>query len=304
MRFRIVYISHILCFVLGVSVTLLFLSYDIPEHIPHIEKEKFRCIILILSAPDNVEKRAAVRETWVKFLGTDFLHLFIIGSKDISSAQRSQIVKEHKSFGDILLVPVVDAYGNLSLKVLRSFQEVNSVYDFTYLIKTDDDTFLNIQELKKALRLTPKQFLYWGYFSGNARVYRRGKWKELNWFLCDRYLPYALGGAYILTKDLVDFIAKNGDNFRLYRSEDVTVGTWLAPLNVFRMHDTRFDTGTFTRGCQDDVIAVHDKSPDQLRIYHRRLMDGLGPCPEVKLKLQPYHYNWSVLPSQCCRTVR
>lgn len=88
--------------------------------------------------------------------------------------------------------------------------------------------------------------------------------------------------------------------FRLYKSEDVTVGTWLAPLNVYRMHDPRFDTGTFTRGCQDDAIAIHDKSPEELRVYHRRLLDGLGPCPEVKLKVQPYLYNWSVLPSQCC----
>lgn len=132
MRIKKVYISHVLCFVLGISVTLLILSNEVPENIPHIEKEKFCCIILILSAPNNVEKRAALRETWVKFLGVDFLYLFIIGSKDINNDQRSQIVKEHKSFGDILLVPTVDTYANLSLKVLQKIKKEFKFFQLTF----------------------------------------------------------------------------------------------------------------------------------------------------------------------------
>ncbi len=84
--------------------------------------------------------------------------------------------------------------------------------------------------------------------------------------LCDRYLPYALGGGYVLSHDLVAYIAATADMFSFYNSEvsdllffassiphhreslpfpllqDVSVGTWLAPLNITRQHDIRFDT--------------------------------------------------------------
>lgn len=50
--------------------------------------------------------------------------------------------------------------------------------------------------------------LYWGYFDGRALVKRTGKWAEKRWSLCDHYLPYALGGGYVLSWDLVSYIAR------------------------------------------------------------------------------------------------
>lgn len=88
--------------------------------------------------------------------------------------------------------------------------------------------------------------LYWGYFDGRARVRRTGKWAEpvrlyeskpsqtalftptythiasslqQHWILSDTYIPYALGGGYLLGMDLVDYIAKNEKLFSIYNSE-------------------------------------------------------------------------------------
>jgi len=82
--------------------------------------------------------------------------------------------------------------------------------------------------------------LYWGFFDGRAPVQKRGKWSETGYVLCDRYLPYALGGGYVLSHDLVEFIAENSDKLQVFKSEDVSVGTWLAPLKINRIHDTRY----------------------------------------------------------------
>jgi galactosylxylosylprotein 3-beta-galactosyltransferase len=42
--------------------------------------------------------------------------------------------------------------------------------------------------------------LYWGFFDGRAPVQIQGKWAEKDYKICDRYLPYALGGGYVLSQ--------------------------------------------------------------------------------------------------------
>lgn len=56
--------------------------------------------------------------------------------------------------------------------------------------------------------------LYWGFFNGRAQVKRAGPWRETDWILCDYYLPYALGGGYVLSQGLVKFIADNANYLR------------------------------------------------------------------------------------------
>ena len=60
--------------------------------------------------------------------------------------------------------------------------------------------------------------------AGAAHVKTSGQWAEPNFHLCDRYLPYARGGGYVITTDLVEYILQNKHLLQIYNSEDVTVG--------------------------------------------------------------------------------
>ena len=60
--------------------------------------------------------------------------------------------------------------------------------------------------------------------AGAAHVKTLGQWAEPNFHLCDRYLPYARGGGYVITTDLVEYILQNKHLLQIYNSEDVTVG--------------------------------------------------------------------------------
>jgi len=55
-------------------------------------------------------------------------------------------------------------------------------------------------------------------------VKTQGQWAEPNYHLCDRYLPYARGGGYVLTQDLAQYILTNRNLLQMYNSEDVTIG--------------------------------------------------------------------------------
>lgn len=222
-------------------------------------------IILIISAPKNLDKRNTIRETWLKlykakmelFDNNEFKikHYFVVGSIGLSKQQLSLLNDEQIKHGDILFIPVHDTYRNLSNKIKRSFEWLDLQHDyglaFKFVFKCDDDSFIvlpklieelqlldrlylkpNVQDSLKYIsenknefytlnaqinnRLTKENFLglYWGYFSGNARIKMRGKWKENDWIFSDKYLPYALGGGYLLSKNLVSLIGKNADNLR------------------------------------------------------------------------------------------
>jgi hypothetical protein len=63
--------------------------------------------------------------------------------------------------------------------------------------------------------------------SGRRRLQRwRWVWQRQEpcarvqaWFFSERYLPYALGGGYVLSSPLVRYLADNGDRFLQFHSE-------------------------------------------------------------------------------------
>ncbi|XP_014257061.1 beta-1,3-galactosyltransferase 6-like [Cimex lectularius] len=301
MRFRANHITHLLSFILGCGFTVTFFTFNFSPSI-EIEKERFDIVLAVLSAPGNAERRDAIRDSWSSLIGPHTQYLFAIGGQGVTREQRFQIIQEQKLHGDLLILPVKDHYRNLTRKVLSVMTHLATTYKFKYVLKCDDDTFVNVKAVEASLKNMPERRFYWGYFSGTARVQKSGKWREDKWFLCDRYLPYALGGAYVLSGDLVLFISNNADQLSVYNSEDVSVGAWLAPLDITRRHDPRFDTAHVSRGCKNDDIAIHRQVPADIRAFGRRLADGKDLCEKEFSVVRPYRYNWSVLPSQCCTT--
>lgn len=277
-----------------------------PEEQVIKSKSKFRLIILILTSPDNLERRATIRKTWLSEKQPAVKHLFIVGTLDILPEQRETLHSEKHKFSDLLLLPKLpDSYGTLTKKVLYAFRDIYESYDFDFLLKCDDDSFVLIhkilRELDKWEGKGTKRELYWGFFNGKAQVKRSGPWKENDWFLCDYYLPYALGGGYVLSHNLVKFIALNMEILKLYRSEDVSVGLWLAPIaNIERKHDVRFDTEYRSRGCSNQYIVTHKQTIKNMKNLHEYYQASGALCAKEIRSRMSYQYNWTVPPSQCC----
>lgn len=90
--------------------------------------------------------------------------------------------------------------------------------------------------------------------------------------------------------------------FSIFISEDVSVGVWLAPLNISRKHDKRFDTEYHSRGCQNDHLVTHKCSPEVIRLYWSRIVQTGKMCDREYFTLMPYEYDWTVLSSYCCNS--
>ena len=179
-------------------------------------KLKYRLIVLILSSPDHLAQRDTIRKTWLSEKYSDVKYLFALGTLDIHPDQRVTLQSEKQKFNDLLLLPKLqDSYATLTKKILHAFLHLYEEYDFNFLLKCDHDSFALLNriliELDRWESKDTKKHLYWGFFNGRAQVKRSGPWRETDWILCDYYLPYALGGGYVLSYKLVEFIAKNAD---------------------------------------------------------------------------------------------
>ena len=269
--------------------------------------DKILLVVVVFSSVSNTERRDAIRETWLR-LSADrkIKHYFIVGTLDLNESQLNSLYTEQRLHNDLVLFPhLKDTYSSLSHKLLSTLKWFSHKIEFNYLVKVDDDSFLRVdllfdELLERTVSKTDPKPLYLGFFDGRAHVKRSGHWSEQNWILCDRYLPYALGGGYVISEELVDFVAENARLLQLFVSEDVSLGVWLSPLNINRIHDIRFDTEYMSRGCLNRHIITHKQSPKQLNILYKNLQTFGKLCKtEIETKYS-YEYNWNTQPSLCC----
>uniref|UniRef100_A0A0N5ALE0 Ubiquitin-conjugating enzyme E2 J2 n=1 Tax=Syphacia muris TaxID=451379 RepID=A0A0N5ALE0_9BILA len=274
-------------------------------------------LVAIMSHANNSVERTIIRDTWLKLsskgnhlfsimeLQTESVltvrHVFAVGTKNLPPNTMEHIEEEQGLYGDLLLLDtLVDTYANLSRKTLWTIDALCKKYDFKFLLKVDSDSFVRLGSFLQELRSIEHPYLYWGFLDGRARPRRKGKWAEKEWVICDRYLPYQLGGGYVLAYSLADFISRNKDLLKLYRNEDVSVGAWLAGLNVKYVHDPRFDTEFRSRGCSNEYLITHKQSVEVMEQLYRNIVKHGRLC-ETEFRTRPsYVYDWSVPPSLCC----
>lgn len=230
---------------------------------------------------------------------------FAVGTGGLGAEERRALEREQARHGDLLLLPALrDAYENLTAKVLAMLAWLDEHVAFEFVLKADDDSFARLDALLAELRARDparRRRLYWGFFSGRGRVKPGGRWREAAWQLCDYYLPYALGGGYVLSADLVHYLRLSREYLRAWHSEDVSLGAWLAPVDVQREHDPRFDTEYKSRGCSNQYLVTHKQTLEDMLEKHQTLTREGRLCKqEVQLRLS-YVYDWSAPPSQCCQ---
>lgn len=354
-------------FLFGIIFSSFLRSGKCLDYSDSIDDHDYLMVILVLSAPQNIERRNAMRETWfnlrpaivngsfyqnnliyippvqkdgflqlesvevqqqilsnynkwlkkpkenVKVPNLKIKHFFAVGTEGLDQKIMNDLRAEQNVYSDLLMLKdLKDSYSNLTVKLTKSFDKViKTTLNFKYLLKCDDDTYAKLdlvaQDLlqydRKLNSTIPRKLeLFWGYFNGRARIKKGGQWQESNYNLCEHYLPYALGGGYVLSRKLVKYIADHGSVLSTYVSEDISVGTWLAPFkHIHRRHDPRFDTAYMPRDCKTHHIVRHKKTiKDMQEIYKGN--DCFNEIKYVETIKKPveYFYDWKKSPVNCC----
>ncbi|VVC39485.1 Hypothetical protein CINCED_3A025601 [Cinara cedri] len=183
-------------------------------------------VALVHTAPSHYAKRQAIRDTWAKMIPT----LFFMGLTN-SSVTQNNIKLENQLYSDIVQGDFIDCYRNLTYKHVMVLKWTLYYCPCArYLLKIDDDTFVNAPYLLELLnyRLSPlgaRDLLMCQLnFSTMVKRTYRSKWRVSYAEYPDRWYPvYCLGWAIIYSPDVI---------YKLYTGAQVTPYFWIDDVHI------------------------------------------------------------------------
>ncbi|XP_052428942.1 UDP-GalNAc:beta-1,3-N-acetylgalactosaminyltransferase 2 isoform X2 [Carassius gibelio] len=182
--------------------------------------------------------------------------------------------EESLRHGDMVFVDVVDTYRNVPLKLLQFYKWSVGNADFKLLLKTDDDCYIDVDAvlLKTELKRLSQSSLWWG--KQNWAVDRVGKWQELE-YSSPVYPAFACGSGYVVSRDLVEWLASNAQHLKAYQGEDVSMGIWMAAVGPRKYQDSGW---LCEKECYVDMLSSPQHSPQELRSLWDRKRKCGDPC--------------------------
>ncbi|CAG0913613.1 unnamed protein product [Notodromas monacha] len=244
--------------------------------------------ILITSAPTHQVQRNTIRQTWGHFaMRRDIRIAFVVG---VSGNQKveDQIAEESRLFRDIIQISLVDNYFNLTSKV-RSMLRWTSVHcsNTQFLLKTDDDMFINIPVLLDFLR--SRANISNVIYGRIATKWKPARSKKSKWFVSkgeweSKFYPnFVTGPAYLMTFDCVTKLLAAAEGVPLLKLEDVfTTGILAEKAGIRREGVKKFSNirPKINNTCAlSKLISAHDIKSSEMFDIWRRLQDpGRKPC--------------------------
>ena len=200
-------------------------------------------LILVSSAPANFKRRNLIRQTW----GTDsnveprWRTFFLLGQTR-NQIQTAILKVEEKSYSDIIRGNYFEHYWNQSFKIEMGFEWAARYCQFSFLLKTDDDVFVNTKDLILLLqRSTPKNRLYMGKVQLNAEVRRFGLYNvSYDEYSGSTYPSYCSGAGFVLSYDVVDCLVPLFDVVNPFRIDDIYVGMLVNKVGITPVDHRRF----------------------------------------------------------------
>ncbi|XP_003748130.1 UDP-GalNAc:beta-1,3-N-acetylgalactosaminyltransferase 2 [Galendromus occidentalis] len=174
------------------------------------------------------------------------------------------ILSEMNKYRDIVNVNVVETYRNLPHKISETFAHFGK-QPLTFLVKVDDDVVLDLSRLKHILStslVTNK--VIWAKTRRAFPISLYGKWAENVGFPSQVYPDFPCGATYVLSKDLIQYIAKNKASLHHFQGEDVSVGTWLLGTAPQYLGEGLFSCSA--QDCNGNVLnRAEVRSPAEMR---------------------------------------
>lgn len=198
-------------------------------------------LILIHSSPGNFRKRTVLRSTWAQKNEWTKI-LFVMGRTENETIQK-ELTRENDSYGDLIQGSFLDTYRNLTYKHITCLKyAIYHCPQAKYILKCDDDIFVNMPLLKNFLNFDLSPFGVSNailcplkHLAPVLRTYR-SKWRVSFEEYPERTYPdYCLGWAILYSPDVIFQLYKSAQNsLNIFWIDDVYItGTMVAKINVF-----------------------------------------------------------------------
>ena len=121
-------------------------------------------IIVVNSAVRNLAKRNLIRRTWGKDRNGKWRVLFLLGKSNTRKKDKA-VIEESKKYQDMLIGDFIDNYLNNTIKTIYGHYMTLKWFKFKFLLKTDDDCYVNLPAIYSNLQLLNPSH---PYYAGNV----------------------------------------------------------------------------------------------------------------------------------------
>ncbi|XP_014261648.1 beta-1,3-galactosyltransferase 5 [Cimex lectularius] len=192
--------------------------------------------VIVHSAPNNIYHRRMIRSTWGNALDI----VFMVGETNSSSIQ-NQLEEEMKEHSDIVQGTFIDSYRNMTYKHVMGLKWATyHCPGARYILKTDDDVFVNTPFLQAFLNsqvspLGARRLLLCNVMDRTIvkRSYR-SKWRVTPAEYSGRWYPkYCTGWAVLYSPDVAFTLYAEAQKSKYFWIDDVHItGTLVAKTNI------------------------------------------------------------------------
>ncbi|XP_057295343.1 beta-1,3-galactosyltransferase 5-like [Hydractinia symbiolongicarpus] len=227
-------------------------------------KKPIKLLVVVISNVMYFQRRDTIRKTWGKRLDlhtTNDFRTFFAVAKTTDETTQEKLENEIATYGDVIQGDFYEDYYKLPRKTELVFEWAYKHCEFDYLLKADDDVYVNLMILFQFLDHpdTPKTKLYAGRQHVKTNVFREGKLKvTFEEYGTKNYPDFCSGGSAILSRDVVGsiipYFQKNP-----FRLEDVYTGMLMMNAGVVSRHVP--SVRMFEKNCdyQNTTLAHHSE---------------------------------------------
>ena len=244
-------------------------KYNKTEYHEHKNLSEIFLIILVTSHSSHFYRRFHIRSTWARdsAFKPRWKTLFLVGkSKEANITKLKRMEKickqENALHRDLIKLDFVEDFYNLTYKLWKGFSWALNNAMFSYLLKVDDDVFVNVPKLLIFLQdpKVPKSKLYAGNCYESARVQRDGKYGiSKKDYPNASYPGYCSGGGFVLSRDVAHKIVELYDHKKAIIIDDVYVGIL---VNQAGVKVTDYGTEKF------EMFGLHCKFNQHTLVQH------------------------------------
>lgn len=219
------------------------------------EKKKVNILVGICSCTSAAQRRKACRETWMSHPQEGIECRFFLG-------RREPLPNEP----DVVNLWVDDGYSHLPAKGLAFYKWALENYDFDWLFKCDDDTYLALDRLAS---LCDSRYDLIGDPGVDSRKAPSG------------------GAGYFMSRRLVELFVQNADKISATGAEDLIFGEFAVRLGVPMLATPRLVMcNSPAPSKENDLVSCHWCNPDRLRDIE------LMFCAEPMATIPGIHPYW------------
>ncbi|MCL7033344.1 hypothetical protein MKW94_020347 [Papaver nudicaule] len=249
---------------------------------PPLPRKSLEIFIGVFSTANNFKRRMAVRRSWMQY---DAVRSGAVAVRFFVGLHKNQIVNEElwneaRTYGDTQLMPFVDYYSLITWKTLAICIFGTEVVSAKYVMKTDDDAFVRVDEVLSSLnRINVTHGLLYGLINSDSRPHRD---TDSKWYISpeewpeETYPPWAHGPGYIVSRDIAKTVYRSHKKgqLKMFKLEDVAMGIWIAEmkkkgLNIKYEQDERIHN----EGCKDGYVVAHYQGPRELLCLWEKLQE-------------------------------